>query len=64
MKDLRILVVDDHEVFRRELRALLEAHPGWKVVGEAANGRDAAEMVKQLEPDVVVMDISMPEMNG
>lgn len=47
MKDLRILVVDDHEVFRRELRALLEAHPGWKVVGEAANGRDAAEMVKQ-----------------
>lgn len=64
MKDLRILVVDDHEVVRRGLRALLEAHPGWKVVGEAVNGRDAVEMVKQLKPDVTVMDISMPEMNG
>jgi len=64
MKDLRILVVDDHEMVRRGLRTLLEAHPGWKVVGEAVNGRDAVEMVKQLKPDVVVMDISMPEMNG
>lgn len=64
MKDLRLLVVDDHEVVRRGLCALLEAQASWKVVGEAVNGRDAIEMVKQLKPDVVIMDISMPEMNG
>jgi DNA-binding NarL/FixJ family response regulator len=64
MKDLRILVVDDHDVVRRGLRAFLEAHPGWKVVGEAVNGRDAVEMAKQLKPDVTVMDIRMPEMDG
>lgn len=64
MKKLRILVADDHEVVRRGIRALLEAQPGWEVAGEAATGREAVEKVKQLKPDVVVLDITMPELNG
>lgn len=62
--DLRILVVDDHEIVRRGLRALLESHAGWQVCAEAVSGREALEKATQLKPDVVVMDISMPEMNG
>ena len=62
--ELRILLADDHEVVRRGLRAVLEAHPGWKVCGEAATGREAVEQARQLKPDVVVLDISMPELNG
>jgi DNA-binding NarL/FixJ family response regulator len=61
---LRILIVDDHEVIRRGLRALIESHPGWEVCGEAATGREAVEKAKKLMPDVVVMDIAMPELNG
>ncbi len=64
MKALRILVADDHEVVRRGLLGLLKAHPGWEVVGEAVNGREAIEMAKELKPDVLIMDITMPEMNG
>jgi DNA-binding NarL/FixJ family response regulator len=64
MPGLRILIVDDHEVFRRGVRGVLEEQPGWQVVGEAANGRQAAEMARELQPDVVVLDISMPELNG
>ncbi|MGB7623896.1 MAG: response regulator transcription factor [Terriglobia bacterium] len=64
MKTLRILVADDHEVVRQGMRALLEIHPGWEVCAEAANGREAIELAKQTKPDVVVMDISMPELNG
>jgi DNA-binding NarL/FixJ family response regulator len=64
MKALRILVVDDHAVVRRGLYGLLEAQPGWTVAGEAANGWEAIEKVNQLKPDVVVLDISMPEMDG
>ena len=63
MTGVRILVADDHAVVRRGLRALLEAQPGWKVCAEAANGREAVTKVKQLKPDVVVLDISMPELN-
>jgi DNA-binding NarL/FixJ family response regulator len=62
--ELSIVIADDHEVLRHGLRAVLEAHSGWKVAGEAANGREAVEMVARLTPDVVVLDISMPEMNG
>lgn len=62
--ELRIVIADDHEVLRRGLRAVLEAQTGWKVVGEAANGREAVAMVERLAPEVVVLDISMPEMNG
>jgi DNA-binding NarL/FixJ family response regulator len=60
----RILLVDDHEVVRKGLRSILETRPGWEVCGEAANGRDAIEQAKLLQPDLVVMDISMPGLNG
>jgi DNA-binding NarL/FixJ family response regulator len=61
---LRILVVDDHAVVRRGVRALLESQEGWEVCGEATTGRDAVEQSRRLRPDVVVMDLSLPELNG
>ena len=64
MSRLRILVVDDHPVVRRGVRALLEAQSGWEVCGEAATGRDAVELVRRLKPDVVVIDIGLPDLNG
>jgi DNA-binding NarL/FixJ family response regulator len=60
----RILVVDDHAVVRRGVRALLETQEGWEVVGEATTGREAVELAGRLRPDVVVMDMSLPELNG
>jgi DNA-binding NarL/FixJ family response regulator len=63
-KPITVLVVDDEEKMRRFARLLLESDEKFSVVGEADNGRAAATMVKELSPDVVVMDISMPEMNG
>ncbi len=64
MNPVRILVADDHEVVRRGLRALLEAQPGWQVCAEAADGRETVEKAKELKPDVVILDISMPTLNG
>jgi DNA-binding NarL/FixJ family response regulator len=64
MMPLRILVVDDHAVVRRGVRSLLESHEGWKVCGEATTGRDAVDQSRRLRPDVVVMDLSLPELNG
>jgi DNA-binding NarL/FixJ family response regulator len=61
---LRVFVVDDHALVRAGLRSLLEGLPHVEVVGEAANGRDALENIDQVRPDVVLMDISMPTMNG
>jgi DNA-binding NarL/FixJ family response regulator len=61
---LRILVVDDHAVVRRGVRALLESHEDWEVCGEATTGREAVEQSRRLKPDVVVMDLSLPELNG
>jgi DNA-binding NarL/FixJ family response regulator len=61
---LRILVVDDHAVVRRGVRSLLESRDGWEVCGEAMTGRDAVEQSRRLRPDVVVMDLSLPELNG
>ena len=61
---LRIVIVDDHAVVRRGVAALLESQRGWKVVGEAVTGREAVELVRRLRPDVVVMDLSLPELNG
>jgi DNA-binding NarL/FixJ family response regulator len=61
---LRILVVDDHAVVRRGVRALLESREGWEVCGEATTGRDAVEQSRRLKPDVVVMDLSLPGLNG
>ncbi|HJY86214.1 MAG TPA: response regulator transcription factor [Candidatus Acidoferrales bacterium] len=64
MTALRILVADDHEVVRRGLRAILEGQPGFDVVGEVGDGWEAVEKTRQLKPDVVIMDISMPNLNG
>jgi DNA-binding NarL/FixJ family response regulator len=64
MSKLRILLADDHKVLREGLRILLDRQPGMMVVGEAASGREAVEKAGQLMPDVVVMDLSMPELNG
>ncbi|HEV8635660.1 MAG TPA: response regulator transcription factor [Chloroflexota bacterium] len=61
---IRIVVADDHAVLRAGLRALLNAEPDMEVVGEAANGREAVERAEQLQPDVIVMDLSMPVMGG
>lgn len=60
----RILLADDHALVRKGLRALLATIPDFEVVGEAANGREALERIRALKPDVVLMDISMPELNG
>lgn len=61
---IRVLLADDHAVLRSGLRALLDREPDMQVVGEAANGRQAVELAQTLKPDVIVMDISMPEMDG
>lgn len=61
---LTIVVVDDHAVVRRGVRALLESHPGWVVVAEATTGREALEAVRQHRPQIVIMDLSLPELNG
>jgi len=64
LSELRILIADDHELMRRGVRSLLEAEAGWKVVGEAADGQELVEKTEKLRPDVVVLDISMPRLNG
>ncbi len=61
---LRILIADDHEVARGGIRALLENHPGWEVCGEAKDGREAVELAAVSKPDVVLLDIGMPNLNG
>jgi DNA-binding NarL/FixJ family response regulator len=61
---VRILLVDDHPIVRQGLRTLLEGHTGWEVVGEAADGVEALDKVETLQPDVVVLDVTMPRMNG
>ncbi len=61
---LRILIADDHEVVRRGLCTLLQSHEGWEICGEAKDGRIAVEKAKQLKPDVVILDIGMPNLNG
>jgi len=58
------MVADDHEVVRRGLRALLEAQPDWQVCAEAADGRDVVKRAGELKPDVIVLDIAMPNLNG
>ncbi|MEE8370007.1 MAG: response regulator transcription factor [Dehalococcoidia bacterium] len=61
---ISVLLVDDHAVLRSGLRALLNLEPDLEVVGEASNGREAVELAQSVKPDVIVMDISMPEMDG
>ena len=64
MNTLKILIADDHELIREGLKARLEKQENWKVCGEAVNGRQAVEMAQALKPDVIVLDVSMPELNG
>jgi two-component system response regulator NreC len=64
MKKLRLLLADDHSVMRSGLRALLERQPNLEVVGETENGREAVRLAESLKPDVVVMDVGMPLLNG
>lgn len=64
MPSLSILLVDDHELVRRGLRSLLSSRADWFICGEAADGFDAVEKAKSLRPDVVVMDLTMPRMDG
>ncbi|EKP95744.1 response regulator [Thermaerobacter subterraneus] len=63
-RPIRVLVCDDHAILRDGIRTLLEAHPDIAVVGEAADGREAVELARRLQPDVVLLDIGMPGMNG
>lgn len=64
MRPIQILLADDHEVVRKGLRSLLEAQPGWKVIAEASDGREAVEKATDLHPDVAIVDIGMPSLNG
>lgn len=64
MNRLRILVADDHEIVRRGLIAMIKAHPDWEVCAEADNGREAIEKATQTKPDIAILDIGMPVLNG
>lgn len=64
MKSLRILIADDHSLVRRGLRSVLEAQTEWIVCGEAQDGREAVKLALKLRPDIVLLDVTMPELNG
>jgi DNA-binding NarL/FixJ family response regulator len=64
MKVLRSLIADDHDLLRRGVKALLQSHAGWEVCGEAHTGRDAVTKAEELKPDIVILDIGMPDLNG
>ena len=64
MRNLRILIADDHDLMRRGVKALLQSHAGWEICGEAHTGREAVNKAEELKPDVVILDISMPDLNG
>jgi DNA-binding NarL/FixJ family response regulator len=64
VKKLRILIADDHELVRRGARGVLHSRRGWKVAGEAVNGREAVQKAIELKPDIAVVDISMPDLDG
>lgn len=64
MGALRILIADDHDLMRRGLKSLIEAHAGWEIVAEAHTGAEATAKAEELKPDIAILDISMPELNG
>ena len=64
MSNIRILIADDHELIRRGLVSALADRPGWSIVAEAADGRQACELAARLTPDIAVLDLTMPELNG
>src|SRR5437764_872814 len=61
---VRILLADDHDVVRRGLKTLLEEHSGWEICGEALSGREAVDLARQLLPDIAIVDLMMPDLNG
>ncbi len=61
---IKVLLADDHTIVRQGLKLILSAQPDFEVIGEAANGREAAELAEKLRPDIVLMDVAMPELNG
>ena len=61
---VRILLADDHDVVRRGLKALLQEHAGWEICGEALSGREAVDLARQMQPDVAIIDLMMPDLNG
>lgn len=64
MSEARLMIADDHAIVRRGLRSLLDTQPGWEVCAEASNGREAVDKAAQFKPDVAVIDIGMPQLNG
>src|SRR5690348_11777677 len=64
MSNLRILIADDHDLVRRGLKVLLEAHPGWCICAEARTGVEALALAEVLKPEIAILDITMPELNG
>ena len=64
MNPLRILIADDHELFRDGIRSLLQSHAGWEICGEVSTGVEAVAIAKELLPDIVILDITMPDLNG
>jgi len=64
MSNLRILIADDHEIVRQGIRVIIESHPGWEVCGEAVDGRETLQKFNECNPDLVALDIGMPNLNG
>jgi len=64
VKSLRILIADDHDLMRRGIKGLLQTHPGWEICAEANTGREAVTKAQELKPDIAILDISMPDLNG
>jgi len=64
MKDITLLIVDDHPLFRQGVADALALEPGFRVIGQAADGKHALELIRDLEPDIAVLDVNLPEMNG
>ncbi len=64
MSSFRILIADDHEIVRQGIRAIIESHPGWEVCAEAVDGQETLNKVRESNPDLVALDIGMPNMNG
>ncbi|MGB7873606.1 MAG: response regulator transcription factor [Anaerolineales bacterium] len=64
MKDITLLIVDDHPLFRQGVADALALEPGFRVIGQAAEGKHALELIRDLEPDIAVLDVNLPEMNG
>jgi DNA-binding NarL/FixJ family response regulator len=63
-KKIRILIADDHDIVRRGMRPLIESEWGWEICGEARDGREAVTLAEKLKPDVVILDVAMPGLNG